>query len=249
MKVYHLIYEPSFQSLTLHHWTDCNLSCRGCFCQAEKLDFSLFPDAIERLKNKNAETAPSEFIESIEQLKSIIKGLHIKRAVFIGKEPTLDAHLPELLHFFHKEYEAYNVLLTNGVQMCDMRDVDEVVFSIKAISDDIYRYYTGRSNSDAIENFKKMYLTVKKIQVECLLIPDLIEKDEIEKIAKFLAAVDPSLVLRIDGYFEIPGQPWRSATTTEVQEAALAARQYLTTVNYLTADSTLLGEKPLRLFG
>jgi len=249
MKIYHVIYEPSFQSLTLHHWTDCNLSCRGCFCNVEKLDFSLFPDAISRLKTKPIEEAPSEFIESIAQLRDIIGDFSVKRVVCIGKEPSLDPNLPQLLRFFHDEYQSYNVLLTNGVYLCEMKDVDEVIVSIKAVSDDIYQFYTGKSNVNTLKNFITMYEMGKKIQAECLFIPSLIEKDEIGKIARFIANVDPSITLRIDGYFEIPGQVWRSATTDEVVEASKEASKYLKTVNYLTADSNLLGTKPLRLFG
>ena len=249
MKIYHIIYEPSFKSITVHHWTDCNLACRGCFCEVEKLDFSLFPDAIKRLKSKNQEIAPSEFVENIEQLKSIIGGLEIKRVVYIGKEPTLDPDLPKLLKFFHEKYQAYNVLLTNGVQMCDISDVDEVIFSIKAVTDSLYRYYTGKSNVDTLSNFEKMYLMGKKIQAECLFIPNLIEKEEIEKIAQFIVKFDSNIVLRIDGYFEISNQPWRSATADEVKEAAILAQKYLKTVNYLTAESDLVGDMPVRLFG
>ncbi|AHB13023.1 radical SAM protein [Dehalococcoides mccartyi] len=249
MKVYHLIYEPSYRSAVFHHWTECNLGCKGCFCKAEKLDFGLFPDALERLKNRPPETAPERFIESTEEALGILSGYPVERAVFIGTEPTLDPELPALAKALHRKYGSYNILLTNGVKQCALSDMDEIIFSLKAVTNDIYKAYTGRSNEKTLENFKKVHASGKKLQAECLLIPGLIEADEVEKIAVFIAKADKDITLRIDGYFPIPGCPWRGASTEEVAEAAKRALKHLSKVNYLTADLPRQGEPPVRLFG
>ncbi|MCL2475378.1 MAG: radical SAM protein [Chloroflexi bacterium] len=249
MNIYHLVYEPSFKSLTFHHWAKCNLACLGCFCQVEKLDFSLFDDAIKRVQTKGPETTPEKFIQSLRELDELICGLLIERAVYIGVEPSLDPDFVQISAYMKQKYNTYNVLITNGIKLTDMQHVDEVVFSLKAVSDDLYKYYTGHSNKQALKNFKIIYAMGKKLQAETLFIPGLIESDEIEKIAKFIADIDKNITLRIDGYFAINGQPWRSATTAEVAYAADIAKKYLNKVNYLTNDSSLIGEKPLRLFG
>ncbi|OBW62801.1 MAG: radical SAM protein [Dehalococcoides mccartyi] len=249
MKVYHLIYEPSYKSAVFHHWTECNLDCKGCFCRVEKLDFGLFPDALERLKDKAPETAPTDFLESPEEALKLLEGCELERAVFIGTEPALDPDLPALAKALHQKYGSYNVLLTNGVRLCDLSAIDEIIFSLKAVTNAIYQDYTGRSNEKTLDNFKKVHASGKKLQAECLLIPGLIEADEVEKIAKFIATVDKDITLRIDGYFPIPGCPWRGATPKEVTEASQRAGKHLAKVNYLSADLPRQGEKPLRLFG
>lgn len=249
MKVYHVVYEPTPKSAVFHHWTECNLNCQGCFCQTEKLDFGLFDDALERLADKPPETAPLNFLESVDEVLETLSGYELKRAVFIGTEPTLDPDLPALARALHHKYGSYNILLTNGVRLCDLSDIDELIFSLKAVSDDIYLNYTGRSNVKTLDNFKTVHASGKKLQAECLLIPGLIEADEIEKIAKFVAAIDEDITLRIDGYFPIPGKPWRGTTPQEVAEAAKRAVKHLSKVNYLSADLPRQGEKPLRLFG
>ena len=249
MNIYHLIYEPSFKSLTFHHWSKCNLSCLGCFCQVEKLDFSLFGDVTKQLQTKTSEVAPERFIKSLQELDELICNLQIERAVYIGVEPTLDPDFVTICSHMKEKYNTYNVLITNGVKIIDLKDIDEVVFSIKAITNDLHKYYTGHSNKQILKNFRTIYDMGKKLQAETLFIPDLIEDTEVEKVAQFIASIDKNIPLRIDGYFAINDKPWPSASTSEVTYAVSLAKKYLNTVNYLTSNSPLLGEKPIRLFG
>ena len=42
------------------------------------------------------------------------------------------------------------------MKLADMSDIDEVIFSIKAISPDLHRAYTGKDNAAILENFRKL---------------------------------------------------------------------------------------------
>lgn len=247
MKVYHIVYEPTFKSVTLHIWTDCNLSCRGCYCQCEILDFGLLDNWAERVANQAPASPPSRFL-SLEKVMRLIEGLDIDRAVFIGTEPSLDPELPALAKALHERFGSYNIILTNGVKLTSMEHIDEVIFSLKAVSEDIYRDYTGRSNKRTLENFITVYRSGKKLQAEGLLIPGYIDVQEIERIARFVASVDRGIPLRIDGYFSSSGLPWPAATATDVEKAAQAANKHLDKVNYLTAEMERIGDKPVRVF-
>ncbi len=247
MKVYHIVYEPTFKSVALHIWTDCNLSCRGCYCQCEILDFGLLDNWAERVATKAPASPPSRFL-SLEKVMRLIEGLDIDRAVFIGTEPSLDPELPALAKALHERFGSYNIILTNGVKLTSMEHIDEVIFSLKAVSEDIYRDYTGRSNKRTLENFISVYRSGKKIQAECLLIPGYIDVQEIERIARFVASVDRGIPLRIDGYFSLNGLPWPAATAADVEKAAQAAKKHLAKVNYLTAEMEWIGDKPVRVF-
>jgi pyruvate-formate lyase-activating enzyme len=247
MKIYHMVYEPSFDSITFHHWTDCNLQCRGCYCNYEKLDFSLLDNWLEDLKQKVKESPPERFLSLVEVMTRVRK-LTIKRAVFIGTEPTLDPDLPDLARALHEEHGSYNVLLTNGQRLIDLTHVDEIILSIKAVSPDIYKEYTSGDNSKSLANFKAIHRMGKRLQTEVLLIPGLIDAEEIEKVAQFIASVDPFITLRIDGYFPLNGLGYRGATSEDVERAASLARKHLVKVNYLTSNMERIGKKAIRVF-
>lgn len=247
MRVYHIVHEPSFKSAGIHFWTECNLKCRGCFCNYEKLDFSLIDNWADEVSRRNQQSPPTHFL-SLEEVLKLLEKLDIERVIFIGTEPSLDPELPALAKELQKRFNSYNILLTNGVRLTDMTHIDEVVFSIKAVSDDIYRVYTGRSNKKTLKNFQTIYNSGKKLQAECLLIPGMIDAEEIEKVARFIASVDKNITLRIDGYFEVGDCPWPAATNEDVARAASLARKHLSKVNYLTGDMELKGEKPVRVF-
>jgi pyruvate-formate lyase-activating enzyme len=247
VKVYHIVYEPTFKYVTIHTWTDCNLSCHGCYCQYEILDFGLIDDWAARVANAAPASPPNRFL-TLDEVMGRLDGLDIEGAVFIGTEPSLDPELPALAEALHRRFASYNILMTNGVRLTDMKHIDEVIFSLKAISDDIYRDYTGRSNNRTLENFRTVHSSGKKLQAECLLIPGYIDAAEVENVARFIAGVDRDIPLRIDGYFSLNGHPWPAATISDVGKAAQLAKKHLNKVNYLTGDMKRIGDKAVRIF-
>jgi len=46
MKIYHVVYDPSFKSVDIHFCTKCTLVCRTCHTCFETLDFGLFDNPI-----------------------------------------------------------------------------------------------------------------------------------------------------------------------------------------------------------
>lgn len=247
MKVYHIAYEPSFKTATLHFWTKCNLSCRGCFCDYEQLYWNLFDDPVSRIANMARQPLPTRFL-SLEEVKGLLKGLAIKTVLLMGVEPSLDPELPALAKALHNEIGSYNIIMTNGLKLVDMEHIDLVLFSLKASSDDIHRDYTGRSNKKILENFITVYRSGKKLQAISLIIPDYIDAYEIERIAKFVASVDKNIPLTLHAFFPVPDCPWRAATAEDVEEAAKLARKHLVNVPYRTLELKRVGEPAVRIF-
>ena len=245
--VYHVVYEPTFKSVIFHHWTECNLKCRGCYCRVEKLDFSLLPDWQMRLATNPRETPPERLL-SLEEAIDLTNNIDIERAIFIGVEPSLDAGLPILAKEMKSRHNAYNILFTNGVCLPDLSNIDEVVFSLKAITPEIYKDYTGGDNRKSLANFRKIYNMGKRLQAEITLIPDVIDSPEIERVAEFIASIDIKIPLRITAFIRISGKEFRAPTRGEMEAAAVLARKHLTTVNYLSGEMPRVGEPPLRLF-
>jgi len=247
MKVYHIAYEPSYQSLDIHFWTGCNLQCRGCYLNYEKQDFGLLDDPVARVAAQSREAPPEKFL-SYDEVIAFLKPLKIKYAIFMGDEAALDPELPRLARDLHERFHSYNIILTNGRKLIDMDHIDEVIFSIKAFSNDIHQDYTGHSNKRILENFVKIARSGMKLQAETVLIPGYIDAKEVETVAKFVASVNKEITFRIDSYFQVPGCPWRSATKEEVAEAEALAKKHLSNVTILTLDMKRLGDKAVKVF-
>jgi pyruvate-formate lyase-activating enzyme len=247
MKVYHVVYEPTSKSVDIHFWTQCTLACRACYTRYETLDFGLFDDPVAHIACKGPERAPSRFL-SLEEVIALIRGREVRAAIFLGTEAGLDPEMPALARALHEEFHSYNILLTNGLEPADMQDIDEVIFSLKAVTPAGHMAYTGRDNAAILRNFEALARSGRKMQSETVLIPGLIEADEVERVAGFIAGIDKGITLRIDAYFPVGDNPWRAATTAEVEQAACLARRHLDNVTCLTLDMKRTGDKPLRLF-
>ena len=245
--VYHIVYEPSYKSIIFHHWTECNLKCRGCYCQVEKLDFSLLPDWQMRLATNPPETPPEKLL-SLDEALAMTDSLSIERAIFIGIEPSLDPCLPDLAKAMKSRHGAYNILFTNGVALPDMSDIDEVIMSLKAVTPEVYRQYTLGDNRKMLVNFRRVHDMGKRLQAEITLVPGAVEAAEVEKAAEFIASIDREIPLRINGFIRLSGVEYRAPTGEEVEAAAKLAKKHLTTVNYLSGEMARVGEPAIRLF-
>ena len=245
--VYHVVYEPTYKSIIFHHWTECNLKCRGCYCQREKLDFSLLPDWQMRLATNPPESPPERLLSLAETL-DLTKGLAIERSIFIGIEPSLDPELPALTRALKERNSSYNILFTNAVMLPDLADIDELIISLKAVTPKIYRDYTAGDNRKTLENFRRVHEMGKRLQAEITFIPGAIEAPEIEKVAEFIASIDRKIPLRINGFIRLNGVEYRAPSGEEVEAAALLAKKHLATVNYLSGEMPRVGEPPSRLF-
>jgi len=248
MKIYHIAYEPTYKSIDFHIYEPCNLSCRGCYVNFETSDFGLMDDPVEEMKTKERAKSPTTFL-TYEEVIAKIKDLDIKYAVFMGTEAVLDPELPRLCKYLKEEKGAYILVLTNAVALAsDMTYIDEFIVSLKAIDPRIHKYYTGVDNQIIKENFRVIHASGKKIQAECVLIPGLVGKEEVARIAEFVGSVDANIMLRIDAYFPVPGCPWEAASNQEVEEAAEMAKRYVKNVNCLMLDMKRIGEKAVKIF-
>jgi len=65
--------------------------------------------------------------------------------------------------------------------------LDEVIFSIKAITPSPHRDYTGCSNQTILKHFRELASSRQiRLYTETVFIPDYIDKAEIMKIAAFI---------------------------------------------------------------
>jgi pyruvate-formate lyase-activating enzyme len=177
----------------------------------------------------------------IEEVISYLKPLSFKRAIFLGKEPTYDVNFLPVARALKERFFTHNILLTNGFKFVKDSSIDEVCISIKAISKELFKDFTKRDNPKRVlANFRKYASQPHlKVRAESIFIPGYIDREQIEKIAKFIASVDDSIPYRIDGY--IPASVYslekkdsfRAPTKDEMEEAKMIAQRYLKNVSIL----------------
>ena len=139
--------------------------------------------------------------------------------------------------FFEAVEELFLVLLTNGRKFPPLPMVDEVIFSIKAITPALHRDYTGVDNKVILRNFTKIASSKSvSLHVETVFIPDYVDEDEVLRIADFIASVDRAIPFRIDAYLPIHGLPWRAPQAHEIQSLAEKARCMLPNTSCLYGD-------------
>ena len=246
MNVYHITYAPMVGTVHLHFW-GCNLSCRACLLRKEMYDCHLAETRDGIFNNaKKSPQSPKRFLD-LEEVMQVLGKLEVRKVIFMGAEPAIDLQLPQLAEALRREFGSYNILLTNGVKLIDLEHIDEVVFSIKAVTDSLHRHYTGKSNKKALKNFVRLNQSGVRLRAESIFIPEYIDFLEIESIARFIGRVNKAIPYRIDAYIPVGDNPWRRPTPEKVEQAATVAKRHLLNVSYLTGSENLKFEV-LRIF-
>jgi len=223
-------YSPRFKRAAVYGDSRCGFHCRGC-------SYRLKPPA------------KAHPLLTTERVEEVLAGLEVERVHFLGGEPTLNPDLAEVARFAHEELGAYTKIgHSTGIHIPPPH-IDAISVSLKAVDDALHRDYTGVSNAPVLANFRAMYERGLQVDASSVFIPGYIGLAEIERIARFIASLDPEIPYHIIGYVPVPGAPWRGPTRMEVEEAAAVARRYLSnvTLSALTVDDLLhLQERDVR---
>jgi pyruvate-formate lyase-activating enzyme len=216
------------------------MSCLGCLCKEGVYDHLLRDNLLsgQSLLDKGSE--PERFLE-FEKVLGLLSKLKLKRIFLTGKEAAIDSQYADLTKAFHRDFGTENVLYTNGYLIPPLEDTDAVEIGIKAISDELHLCYTGRPVEKMKENFIKYAHSGLKLTAASVIIPGLIEIDEIENIARFIADVDMNIPYFVLPYYPAGGNPWRKTKSEEIDAAVALARKHLSHVyNCYGTDEELL---------
>jgi pyruvate formate lyase activating enzyme len=139
--------------------------------------------------------------------------------------------LSEITNFTKNELGIYTKIGHSNGFYLPPESIDAMSMSIKSLSEDFYRRYTGKSNKTVLKNFKTIYKRGIELDASSVYIPGLVESDELSQIAEFISKIDPGIKYHITGYIPVPGVSWRSPTYTEIIQGKNAAEEYLENVN------------------
>lgn len=211
MAIYKISYSKKYKRANIHNY-GCNFSCDWC---SYKLG----------LQQK-----PSHFLD-IAQIKNVLIELDLERVHFVGGESTSYTQLTKIADFSKKELGVYTKIgHSNGYNM-PPKSIDAISVSIKSLSEDFYTKYVGKSNEPVLENFKRMYDQGVEVDASSVYIPQLVELEEIKRIVRFIADIDPHIPYHITGYIPVPGCPWPAPTWREMMNAKKLSEKYLSQVN------------------
>ena len=214
---------------------NCNLSCRGCSRKATKWDWHLPLVDVSKLEKVSLKLLKFEDFRNL--MLKIDKEYGLKQAVLGGGEPSIDSELCDIVSFLSSrgievtlETNAYALSKDLVLKLVKV-GLSKAVVSIKAYNDEKHHFYTGVSVVPILKNFRSAYEAGVSLSAVSVFIPNLIEYDEIEDVAKFISSIDPNIAYTIIPYIPVPNAPWRQPSVNEVKKAVNVAKKYLTTVN------------------
>ena len=231
-RVYNIAFAESIKQAYIHFWV-CNIQCKGCILRKILYDSMLDRNMHLYLAEPKGETCPPSRFMDFESVIDTLVGLGAKSVFFEGQEASLDPAMPLIAETLHRKLSTTNILLTNGLNMPDLKHIDRVAFGLKAFNEDLHIDYTGQSNRIILENFKRIYESGVPMLAETVVIPGYIDAEEIGRLAKFIESIDAGMLYHLDAYSKVADNPWPRATIEDVERAAVAAGKHLTNVHFL----------------
>ena len=206
----------------------CNFKCKGCFSIAR--DTVGEPMSVDGLINWVKKSNRAYNCNTL-----------LEEAVITGGEPTLDrGFLMDLVLNLKMHVEVKHITLSTNGYLLDREyarelkaaGLDEVKLDIKAYNESIHRWYTGLSNRPVLKAARYLCESKLDFRVETVLMPGIVDVEEIDRIASFLAQIDPGIKYKVVKF--APGEAREKVTRRpsdeKIERAAESASKYLRNV-------------------
>jgi len=237
MNIHRITYNPQKQSCSLY-FIGCNFRCLCCYWKQIYPVRSKAPEATAQLLagTSNRVYGKVDFRNlhflHLEEVLGILRQVSPKNIYILSGDPRQNTEFTQLPKALYKEFGCTVRLLTNGYILPDLEGITHVSMSIKAIDDSLHIRYTGKSNKNSLENFRLIHKKGIELSTSSVYIPGLIEKKEIEDIAKFMANIDENIPYRVIGYMKVSGLEYKEPDYEEVREVASLANKYLKNITF-----------------
>ncbi len=212
----------------------CNFDCRGCFAIAKK--------------DTGRTLSVTDLVDLLVRSCHLIYGGPVDDVQMTGGEPTADK---DYLHSLIRELRGAGVskigVSTNG-HMLDRDLVDEfrslpvdyVKLDLKAYTDEIHKWYTGKSNFNVLRAVRLLHEYGVNFYVRTIFIPSIVDVYEIEKIAEFLSHVSRNIRYRLYQFApeQLGDKLSRSPTEDEMLKAFDIARKCLENVEFFVYNTS-----------
>jgi pyruvate-formate lyase-activating enzyme len=176
--------------------TGCDFHCKGCFRPARDGGGTLL--------------SSEETLERAEQACLKHYGQLPRKAMITGGEPALDReYLLALVKGLNEKGFEEIILMSNGYEIggeenyaSDLVDsgLTEAHIDIKAFSEDIHIWYTGKTNKPVLNAVRMLNDTGIELLIQTVYMPGIVDEKEIEKIAIFLSGLNHNIKYRINPF-------------------------------------------------
>lgn len=138
--------------------------------------------------------------------------------------------LPELLRFAKEELRVGTRLgHTNGSRL-PLPHLDGANVGLKAWDDDFHRAVTEQDRKRIFDNVAAAHKADMNLKVNVVYVPGLVDLDQVEGIAAWLASVSRDIPFHIMGYIPVPGQPYPPPTAEQMVAAETVGWRHLAEV-------------------
>jgi pyruvate formate lyase activating enzyme len=178
---------------------------------------------------------------SVAEMKSALRSVPLRTVYFMGGEPTVAKELQEMLDFAKDELGARTFLgHTNGSRL-PLPNLDGANVGLKAWDEGVHLRYTGRPKGPIFENFEAAMRAGLEMKANVVYVPGLVDIDQVEAVAGWLADIDRNVPFHIMGYIPVPGQPYPRPTDDQMDEAVMACKKHLANVaaSHLTPEEAV----------
>lgn len=216
MPFFKITYNQKHRFATLHNF-GCTFHCGVCSYKlrsgAEGLPGQAYP-------------RPERFL-AVEEMETALRSVSIDKVLFMGGEPTLARELPTMLDFAKNTLGVKTYLgHTNGSRL-PLPNLDGANVGLKAWDDQVHLRYTGRPKQPIFDNFAVAVDAGLDMKANVVFIPGLVDLDQIEAMAKWLASLNADIPFHIMGYISVPGQPYERPTSEAMATAVDICRRHL----------------------
>jgi len=196
------------------YFIGCNFRCLGCYWK------KIYPRVdLTELK-----------LLTLDEVLDTLKPVSPQTVILISGEAVENREYSVLPQTLYETFDCEVRLMTNGYILPETIGLEHVSLSIKALNDDLHRRYTGKSNETSLRNLKFLHENGVAVSVSSVLIPGLIDQEEIGKIAHFIGGIDKNIPYRIIGYMPVDGFKYRKPRYEELQEVAESVSDVLNNV-------------------
>ena len=227
MAFYKITYNEKYRFATLHNF-GCTFRCPVCSYKLRSGADGTPGQSYPR---------PDRFL-SLDEAKRALATVNVEKVYFMGGEPTVAPDLPVLLDFARNTLGVKTYLgHTNGSKL-PLPNLNGANVGLKAWDEKVHLAYTGRPKQPIFDSFRAAFAAGLEMKANVVYVPGLVDVDQVEAIAAWLAMLSPEIPFHIMGYIPVPGQSYSRPTAEQMAAAVEVCRKHLTTVasSHLTSQ-------------
>ena len=231
MAFYKITYNEQYRFATVHNY-GCTFHCPTCSYKLRSGSSG---------KPGLAFPAPKKYLETAE-IKEALRRLPIRTCISWAENLQWRRICPNTPLCKEELNVSTSLGHTNGSKI-PLPYLDGANVGLKAWDEDLHRTITGQERDRIYANVAAAHKVGMDLKINIVYVPGLVDLDQVEGVAAWLASVDKDIPFHIMGYIPVPGQPYPQPTAEQMMAAETLSRRHLRHV----ASSRLEPDHALRL--